>query len=527
MIKYGSVCSGIEAASVAWEGLGWEAQWFSEIEKFPSAVLKRRFTDVPNIGDMTKLKENEIYGRTTIDLLVGGTPCQSFSIAGLRKGLDDERGNLALEYCRILRDKQPRWFVWENVPGVLSSGGGKDFKCILEAFVECGYSVSWRILDAQYFGVAQRRRRVFVVGHLGDDWRPSAAVLFERESLSGDLATGRKKRKGSAGKTEASVGASSEWWDGSQTAATLTKQNANGAQRMPDKDNFGAVLTRAEGSQQARPAEKVGTLDGQYGDKQGLEDQHINSGASKFVPHVVQLGHSKSNGLGISETETASTLEAVLSANQAVIYENHPNDSRITECSVISPTLHSRMGTGGGNVPLTITEALIVLNDQGGDSINVEKDDISPTLRSETHGHEPIISIQGNLIGRDSGGPAGVGVSEGETMYTMTQADVHGVLTGTFDKRAGKEGGGKGILVQDEKASTLDTNMTQKLFCHMVRRLTPTECERLQGFEDGWTNIPGAKDGPRYKALGNSMAVPVMSWIGRRIQMYEEILKTL
>ncbi len=182
--RYGSVCSGIEAATAAWHPLGWEPAFFSEIEPFPRAVLSHHYPDVPLHGDFTTIEGNE-YG--PINLLVGGTPCQSFSIAGLRGGLDDNRGNLALEFLRLADRTRPRWLVWENVPGVLSSNGGRDFGSILGGLVELGYGFAYRVLDAQYFGVAQRRRRVFVVGCLGDAGS-AAAVLFERHCLSGDTA---------------------------------------------------------------------------------------------------------------------------------------------------------------------------------------------------------------------------------------------------------------------------------------------------------------------------------------------------
>jgi DNA (cytosine-5)-methyltransferase 1 len=193
-MKYLSVCSGIEAATVAWHPLGWKPLAFSEIEKFPSQVLEHHYPDVPNYGDMTKFKE---WSLDAIDLLVGGTPCQSFSVAGLRKGLEDPRGNLMLTYCGILDWFRPKWFVWENVPGVLSSGGGRDFGSFFGALAELGYGFAYRVLDAQYFGVAQRRRRVFVVGHFGD-WRPAAEVLFEPESLRGNPAPRREAGKGFA-----------------------------------------------------------------------------------------------------------------------------------------------------------------------------------------------------------------------------------------------------------------------------------------------------------------------------------------
>jgi len=177
-LRYGSVCSGIEAATVAWHPLGWQPQFFSEIEKFPCAVLNHHFPSVPNFGDMTKFME---WPNVGIDLLVGGTPCQSFSLAGLRRGMVDPRGNLALVYLAILDKYRPRWCIWENVPGVLSSSGGRDFGSFLGALGQLGYSFAYRVLDAQYFGVPQRRRRVFVVGHLGD-WRSAAAVLFEADT---------------------------------------------------------------------------------------------------------------------------------------------------------------------------------------------------------------------------------------------------------------------------------------------------------------------------------------------------------
>ena len=240
---YGSVCSGVEAATVAWHPLGWKPRWFSEIEKFPSAVLAHHYPDVPNHGDMTTFKE---WPDDPIDLLVGGTPCQSFSIAGLRKGLDDPRGNLMLTYLAIAARYKPRWVAWENVPGVLSSNRGRDFGTFLGALGQLGYGFAYRVLDAQYFGVAQRRRRVFVVGYLGD-WRRAAAVLFERESLSGHPAPCRETRQ-----------AASAW-----------------------------------------PAQCAPTLNAAFGSKLGLEDQHINGGGGLFVAscqHVPERRRDGSSG---------------------------------------------------------------------------------------------------------------------------------------------------------------------------------------------------------------------------------------
>lgn len=206
---YGSVCSGIEAATVAWHPLGWRPAFFSEIEKFPSAVLAHHYPSVPNLGDMTRFTE---WPDAAINVLVGGTPCQSFSVAGLRRGLADPRGNLALTYLALADRYRPEWLIWENVPGVMSIDGGRAFGSILGALAELGYGFAYRVLDAQFvrvdgFGraVPQRRRRVFVVGN-SRDWRRAAAVLFEPESLSGNTAPLRKPGQEVAG----SLGAGSK-----------------------------------------------------------------------------------------------------------------------------------------------------------------------------------------------------------------------------------------------------------------------------------------------------------------------------
>lgn len=211
--RYGSVCSGIEAATVAWHPLGWEPAFFAEIEPFPSAVLSHHYPHVPNFGDMTKFVN---WPDATINLLVGGTPCQSFSVAGLRRGMADPRGNLTLTYLAVADRYRPEWLVWENVPGVLSSNRGRDFGAFLGGLGELGYGFAYRVLDAQHvrvdgFGraVPQRRRRVFVVGYLGS-WRPAAAVLLERESLCGNSAPRREAEEDAAAYFPSSIGDYSE-----------------------------------------------------------------------------------------------------------------------------------------------------------------------------------------------------------------------------------------------------------------------------------------------------------------------------
>jgi DNA (cytosine-5)-methyltransferase 1 len=424
------VCSGVEAATVAWHPLGWEPVAFSEIEKFPSEVLKHHYPDVPNLGDMTKYKEWD-FGTTGLDLLVGGTPCQSFSVAGLRKGIEDPRGNLALVYCGILDKFRPKWFVWENVPGVLSSGGGRDFGSLLGAMAELGYSCAYRVLDAQYFGVPQRRKRVFIVGHLGD-WRNPAKVLFESDSLLRDTKKVRKTRQEPTSSAIPSV-------------ANCIQTTCHDYSRA---DGFNMIATGAFGKD--------------------ISD----TVTAKFAKGAELLQQGAQNG-----------GNCVL---QPIIYENHAIDSRIKEVDV-SPTVRAAWGTGGGNVP-----------------------------------YVQAIPIHDQATRLNKGNGLGVG-NVGDPCPTLTRGDMH-MVAHAWKMRYGKEGGGKGYLGSDELAFTLNTQQDQQVFSSMaVRRLTPKECERLQGFPDDYTNIKeNCPDGHRYKAMGNSMAVPVMEWIGKRIQMVED-----
>lgn len=318
-MRYISVCSGIEAASCAWYPLGWEAVAFSEIEPFPCRVLKNHFPDVPNLGDMTKIHGGDYRG--AVDLIVGGTPCQDFSIAGKRAGMDGERSGLARDFARLLREVRPRWFVWENVPGAFSTHSGRDFGTFLWALAELGYGLAWRVLDAKFWGVPQRRRRLFLVGYFGD-YRPAGEVLFEPSGLCRDTPESGKKREEITRALTGSLGAG------------------------------GADDTRAQGN--------------------------------FYIP---------------AEARTLST------SNQRIDYE--------TETLVTAP-----------------------------------------------------------------------------------------ITTRGYADNAAQE-------------SSLDPSWLG------VRRLTPLECERLQGFPDHWTDIQGASDTARYKALGNSMAVPVMRWIGKRIDLVE------
>lgn len=415
-VKYLSVCSGIEAATVAWHPLGWQPEAFSEIDKFPSAVLAHHYPNVPNWGDMTKFQE---WPDAAIDVLVGGTPCQSFSIAGLRQGLADPRGELMLTYLAIAGRYRPHWLVWENVPGVLSNNGGRDFGTLLRGLAELGYGFAYRIFDAQYAGLAQQRKRVFVVGHLGD-WRAPAAVLFERESLSGYPAPRREA--------------------GEAVAGTLSARTQGGGGLGTDFECNGGLIAMERGQ----------------------------------------------GGAEINENDGCPTLAC-----------NH-------EAPIIAHTLRgegfdaSEDGTGRGT-PLVP----VAFDCKASGSYGFGAGEVAPTLRAMGHrnGHGNgggQVAVAVSLRGRDGGATAEI--TEG----------AHPAL------RASQGGGDKPHVLVDMA----------------VRRITPRETERLQGFPDDYTKIPYGKkpagkcpDGPRYRALGNSMAVPVVRWIGERIAQVEQILK--
>ena len=357
MIRYLSLFSGIEAASVACDGMDWEPLAFAEIDTFPSAVLRERFPSVPNLGDVTQVNWRSFvkdFGKP--DFIVGGSPCQSFSIAGTRTGLEGASG-LMWEYVRAVRDVRPEWVLWENVPGALSSTHGEDFGCLLRSLDALGYGLAWRVLDAQFFGVAQRRERVFLVGRLGS--RPPVEVLFEPEGVRWDSKPSREKRK----------------------------ELADAAGRGP----------------------------------------------------------------------ACAGVDANLSDTGCLNSED-PQSKRVFTVDSCAPTLSS--GTTEG--------------------MNIQPSVLVPT--------NPVVCMTDTQANTSYGGEASV------TSHAMKDAPVLAC----------------GDVRQNEWT---------------VRRLTPRECERLQGFPDDWTRIPyrgkpaeECPDGPRYKAIGNSMAVPVMRWIFERIE---------
>ena len=442
-MRYGSVCSGVEAASLAWEPLGWECAFVSEIEKFPAAVLAHHYPNVPNLGDMTAHDfADRCLEQGPINVLVGGTPCQSFSVAGLRGGLDDERGNLALEFCRLTDRLAPTWVVWENVPGVLSSSKGRDFGSIVGALGQLGYNLAWRILDAQNFGVPQRRRRVFLVGHLGADERGAAAVLFEQHCLQGHPAPSREARQ--------------------DLAPTVSA---------------GPPFSRT-GNERVEAQELVPTVANTLGNR-GTRSHTEIDGHGAYVPML--------------DSETAQTLNK----------RDYKGPSAGRDGVVGNPIAlcvnarETPVSESGKDLPLGAQDrghaiAFQATGDRANPSIGVY-DEVMPTIPANP------MSDRG----------AAVAFAENQRGELRTSEVVTNITSG----------GGKPC-----------PSFPAVLQPMQVRRLTPRECERLQGMPDDWTKIPWRKkdaedcpDGPRYKAIGNSMAVPVMRWIGERIAMVDEI----
>jgi len=450
-MRYGSVCSGIEAATSAWHSLGWVPSFFSEIEEFPRRVLEHHYPDVPLHGDFTTIGADE-YG--SIDLLVGGTPCQSFSVAGLRGGMDDERGNLALEYLKLAQRKRPRWLVWENVPGVLSSNGGRDFGAFLGGLVELGYGFAYRVLDAQYFGVAQRRRRVFVVGCLGD-WRRAAAVLFERESLSGNPAPSREAREEATSAAEAGAG------------------------------ERGAIPVNISGGNKRR-----GRPGGGFYVEEHPETSRALDSASGLHPNCGQ------GGTAVIASACAEVAPAVTTGPPF----SRTGNERV-ECEAIVPVTARMRGFG-----------------------DYECDGAASALKARDYKDATDLVAYGFQSTANAGDAAAAGENVSPSLRAADPMAVAFAQNSRDELREMPYAGALAAQPGIKQASHIREGLS-------VRRLTPTECERLQGFPDNFTQIPyrnkpaeKCSDGPRYKALGNSMAVPVMRWIGKRIQQVEEMM---
>jgi len=544
-MKYLSICSGIEAASAAWHHMGWKPAGFAEIEPFPAAVLAHHFPDVHNFGDMTKFKEWNIE---QIDLLVGGTPCQAFSVAGLRGGLSDARGNLTLTFVEMADHFNPEWIVWENVPGVLSSQDNA-FGCFLAGLVGASEplipdgrwdnagvvsgpkrTAAWRVLDAQYFGVAQRRRRVFVCAVRGaGNWAAARAFFPIGESVYRDSPPRREAREGVAGAAKAGLDVS--------CIGTLTA--GFGKLGAPEVDAYTAI-----------PASKI-------------YERHDQDGRVKEIT-VAPTQHAKQdNGCDLPIVLQPITFGAQISAPQTDVNLVQTLQAK-NPMAVALPAYTFRsdaMREGTAKTPSADAEGRVRLRDPGMGMY----EEVAPTIdcgaahgvaqpihyrksrrAQSTEDHETWVEDEATntLNCFDVGDVRAVDVvAQPVAFHNRQDPDVSGDIShpigaqdngmgvmqamafepGSIARNAGPAG--ESPLVPTLRRAMGDNQPAVRL-AMQVRRLTPTECERLQGFPDGWTNIPWrgkpeAPDGPRYKALGNSMAVPCMRWIGERIQLVQ------
>ena len=487
-MRYVSLFDGIGAAHAAWMPLGWECLWTAEIERFPIAVVERRFPGIPNLGDVTAITEEMLRGYPKPDLVIGGSPCQSFSVAGLRGGLADPRGNLALRFVQLVGALAPRWVVWENVPGVLSSGSGRDFGSILGALAELGYGWAYRVLDAQYYGVAQRRRRVFVVGCLGD-WRRAAAVLSVAQGMRGDPAPSRTPRQGPA--ADAGQGASgASWWDGGQLSQTLDAVVAKG-QTMPEKNRFPAVLEPFVKAKRAQSA---------------ADDESWKEGEVSPTLNHFDVG------------DTRATTVVAFTQNQ----RDEVRDLGDTAGALNGPGTHQST---------YVAEAFSVREDAKANNFSATPAEVGlavQSLRPSPQSHHAQIFIAEQAVAHTSDGVVAdpITTAEGKTWtnkgntFRLRNCVQQAVGTDVYNGAIT----GEVAATMSTRGSSVGASGPTVMQSMAVRRLTPLECERLQGFPDGWTQIPWRKkpaeecpDGPRYRALGNSMAVPVIRWIGERI----------
>ncbi len=567
-MRYISLFSGIEAATVGWHDLGWDPVVFADFDEFPSAVLNHHYPQIENVGDVMKHEWKQYEGKC--ELIVGGSPCQSFSVAGQRLGMDDPRGNLALKFLQIIRDVRPRWFIYENVPGLLSSGGGQDFATFLGQVAECGYGFAYRVLDAQNFGVPQRRRRVFVVGHIDGDWRSPAAVLFESTSLCRDTKASKEKGqnttlfagfspKGTSGKASGVMyenhASDARITEAGDVSPTVRARFGTGGGNVPlvkhEKGiihcaNVGPAMTASgppysrTGQQtvedealvvQAPMHDPAPTLDASYGTGAGMR-----AGIERQV-----IGVRQGSAEGSFGTFEDSDIGAVLKASGGVL--GGGSETIITETFTkgghgVFEQNEDTVGTLPAHEAKDAHSLVAFSHTQGLDPQASEH--AFPTLRAEGGGQSIAHSSAGvvtkgngeaweteekHMSLTSGGGQAGQG-------YPAVRQSVFNIDSQSSNSiKSGNPNSGSQEI---EKASTLTTfppspegyrGGNAVVANHVVRRLTPVECERLQGFPDNYTQIPykgkSAEDCPktqRYKALGNSMAVPVMKWLGERIQ---------
>ena len=569
MMTLGSLFDGIGGFPLAVVHCGGVPVWASEIEPFPMRVTKLRFPDMIHVGDITKLDGAKL---PPVDVICGGSPCQDLSVAGLRKGLAGERSGLFMDQVRIVKEMRaederrgvsddfirPRYLVWENVPGAFSSANGEDFRADIEEIVHIKdstchvprpdtgrwesagaailgdqFSLAWRVLDAQYWGVAQRRRRIFLVADFGGLTAPK--ILFEQERLLRDPAEGQGQGKGvttAAGNSSADSGGSRVAEEKqvdifafhiNQREETINLNGISGA--LMATTNMQMQTFVAEGMRKFESAEKKEEclcLNDQGGERMDVSvdiTATLRAGMSGHPPLVMGI---QQGSAGTEEIpDPALTEEAETGGNnQQILFENHGIDARYTGPHEVAPTMSARYGTGGNNVPL-----------------------VSDMPES--------YCIAGNIIDREvQNGGNGLGCQP-DISYTLTSADRHAVfsrqrsdeflqnrVTATQSARQHKDATD---LVCEPYQNTVGTigytdhkginnQYVSEDKCivenrKLIRRLTPLECERLQGFPDHWTDIPGASDSARYKALGNSVAIPCVDFVLRGIAYFLRKMK--
>lgn len=569
MMTLGSLFDGIGGFPLAAVHCGGVPVWASEIEPFPMRVTKLRFPDMIHVGDITKLDGAKL---PPVDVICGGSPCQDLSVAGLRKGLAGERSGLFMDQVRIVKEMRaederrgvsddfirPRYLVWENVPGAFSSANGEDFRAVIEEIVHIKdstchvprpdtgrwesagaailgdqFSLAWRVLDAQYWGVAQRRRRIFLVADFGGLTAPK--ILFEQERLLRDPAEGQGQGKGvttAAGNSSADSGGSRVAEEKqvdifafhiNQREETINLNGISGA--LMATTNMQMQTFVAEGMRKFESAEKKEEclcLNDQGGERMDVSvdiTATLRAGMSGHPPLVMGI---QQGSAGTEEIpDPALTEEAETGGNnQQILFENHGIDARYTGPHEVAPTMSARYGTGGNNVPL-----------------------VSDMPES--------YCIAGNIIDREvQNGGNGLGCQP-DISYTLTSADRHAVfsrqrsdeflqnrVTATQSARQHKDATD---LVCEPYQNTVGTigytdhkginnQYVSEDKCivenrKLIRRLTPLKCERLQGFPDHWTDIPGASDSARYKALGNSVAIPCVDFVLRGIAYFLRKMK--
>ena len=499
-MRYISLFSGIEAASLAWEDLGFKPVAFSEIEPFPCAVLAHRFPEVPNLGDITKVDWSD-YADKGIDIIVGGSPCQSFSVAGRREGLAGASG-LMFEYLRAVQEVMPRWVVWENVPGALSSEGGAAFGQLLGELDALGYGLAWRVLDAQFFGVAQRRQRLFVVGSLGEAGAERACeVLFEPDSLQWDPTPSREKRKELAARAAGSAGGASE------PAIPINTMIATRGGKLGRGTDFGVA-------EDGDPAYTI-TATHPHAVCTGFKF-HAGSSAGSIAyqheqsPTITADWHSPAV-LCMTDTQPNTMVADGLCGTLSCHSKKDPpvvcrTDERVGWTSEIEGPVAFAQNTrdevryvNGLHSAAASPSAGKVIATEEPRSAAIAIDRATTPKFSEELCH---------TLRR-----GGAGGCNDAVAVISQYGEVAGTLTARYDSSP----------CPDRGQNIVNAGS-------VVRRLTPRECERLQGMPDHWTRIPyrgkpadQCPDGPRYKAIGNSMAVPVMRWIGEGIVLVDKL----